>query len=145
MEYLSLDLKIALAAVFIEVGLTFYAAVTMAVVRVRAIRDTGIELSQIALDSTAYPRAALKYGNNLNNQFQFPMLLYVAVIFASLYDAASMPFALACLGYVVTRLHHRIIHVGSNNVRLRFQIFLTGLVLLFLAWVFLALGLLGDI
>jgi len=145
MEYLSLDIKIEVVAVFVQVALTFYAAATMGWVRLRAIRDDDIPLADIAVDSNAYPTRARQYGNNLNNQFQFPVLLYVAVILASLYDASSMPFALACLGYVVTRLHHRLIHVGKNRVTIRFQVFLVGLVMLALAWVFLGLGMLGEI
>ena len=145
MEYMSLDIKLALIAVFVQVALTFYAAVTMGIARVRAVRGQAVSMGDIALDSTAYPDETRKYGNNLANQFEFPVLLYVAVILASLYDAASMAFALSCVAYVVTRLHHRLIHVGRNKVALRFQVFLAGLVFLFMAWVFLALGLLGEI
>ncbi len=145
MEYMALDVKLAVFAVFAEVALTFYAAIAMGIARMRAVRDHKVSLEDVAVDTSAYPEDARKLGNNLANQFEFPVLLYVAVILASIYDAASMPFALSCLAYVVTRIHHRLIHVTSNKVQVRFQVFLAGLFFLFSAWVFLAFGLMGEI
>ena len=142
MQHLPLDLKIALVCVFLQAGLTFYAAVRMGMVRVRTIREQGIKLRDVALDGRAYPEAARQQANNLSNQFEFPLLMYVAVVLAAVLEASSMPFALALVGYVITRFQHRMIHVGTNRVHRRFQVFLAGLGLLFLAWVFLALGIL---
>ncbi len=135
-----IDLKLSLIAVFFQVALTFYAAISTALARLRAIKEHDIRLADVALNSRAYPDAALKHGNNLSNQFEFPVLLYVAVVLALVLEASSMPFALACLGYVVTRLHHRIVHVTANDVRHRFVVFLVGIILLALAWAFLLLG-----
>ncbi len=145
MEYLSLDLKIALASVFVQVLLSFYAALAMGVARTRAVRDGRMPPEHVALDSNACPEDVRKLGNNLADQFEFPVLLYSAVAFAAIFDAASMPFALACVGYVVTRILHRFIHVNANDVRARFQVYMAGLFLLFLAWVFLAMGLWGQV
>jgi len=140
MQYLPLDLKIVVVCVFLQAGLTFYAAVRMAIARARAVKAHEVRLADVALQTNSYPEHARQHANNLSNQFEFPILLYVAAVFAALFEASSMPFALACMGYVVTRFHHRFIHVTSNNVIYRFQSFLLGVVFLFMAWVFLALG-----
>jgi hypothetical protein len=140
---LSLDLQIALIAVFIQVLLTFWAAVSMAQARVQAVQSRAVGLRQIAIDSTAYPEGARQRANNLSNQFEFPILLYAAVALAAAFGASSIPFALACLAFALARIWHRMIHVGSNNVVMRFKVFLGGIVCLFAAWVFLALGLFG--
>ena len=145
MQYLPLDLKIVVVCVFLQAGLTFYAVVRMATLRVRAVKAGDVRLAEIALQTHGYPDEARQHANNLANQFEFPVLLYVAAAFAAIFEASSMPFALACLGYVVTRFHHRLVHVTSNNVVHRFQVFLLGIALLFLAWVFLGLGLLDIV
>lgn len=144
-DYVPIDMQIAIVCVFVQAALTFYAVFRMGVVRIRSIRQHNIRLSDIALDSRAYPAEALKHSNNLANQFEFPVLLYVGVMLATVFDASSMPFALACVGFVGSRVWHRMIHVRSNNVIMRFKVFLAGIVLLFLAWIFLALGLLEVI
>ncbi len=143
MEFLPLDLKIAIACVFLQAGLTFYAILRVGFVRVRMIREENIRLAQIALDGQAYPDEARKQANNLANQFEFPVLLYMAVVFAAVFDASSMPFALACLVFVITRFIHRFIHVRSNNVVRRFKVFLIGVAVLAFAWLVLGLSLVG--
>ncbi|MFQ5437657.1 MAG: MAPEG family protein [Paracoccaceae bacterium] len=145
MQYLPLDLKIALVSVFLQVGLTFFAMIRVALLRVRAVKSGAAKIGDIALSSAHYPEAARRHGNNLANQFEFPVLLYVAVILAAQFNVSSMPFALACLAYVVTRILHRFIHVTTNDVVQRFQVFLTGIVLLALAWLFLIMGFFGVI
>ncbi|MDA0222866.1 MAG: MAPEG family protein [Rhodobacterales bacterium] len=143
MEYYAFDQKLALVAVFLQVALTFYAVIRMAQVRIKSIRQNRIRISDIALDARRYPEDAQKFANNLTNQFEFPMLLYVAVLFAMVYDAFSLAFAWLCIGFVATRYLHRYIHVTSNDVVRRFQVFLVGIVLLSLAWLVLGLNVLG--
>ena len=145
MEYLSLDMQIALYCVFAQVALTFYAVFRMGVARLRAVAQKEVRLGEIALSSEPYPEEAKKHANNLSNQFEMPTLMYVAVILAAIFDASSMPFALALIVFTVSRYLHRLIHVTGNDVRQRFSAFLVGVVALFVAWLFLGLGFLGII
>jgi hypothetical protein len=140
MNYMPLDLNIAIFCVFLQAGLTFYAVLRVGHARINAIRAENIKLAQIALDGFAYPDEARKQANNLTNQFEFPVLLYMSVAFAAIFDASSMPFAIACAGFVASRIVHRFIHVRSNNVVLRFKVFLVGVVFLAAAWVLLAIN-----
>jgi hypothetical protein len=132
-------LKLALLAVLAQVALTFFAVIRMGIVRLNAIKAHNIPLGDVALSSTNYPKEALKHSNNLDNQFQFPVLLYVAVLFAIVLEAVSMAFALACVSFVITRYAHRFVHVTNNDVRLRFVLFLGGVISLAAAWVILGL------
>lgn len=143
MEALTLDAQIALLSVFAQVALTFHAVITMAIVRVREIKANDIRLADISVDSSRYPAIARQYANNLANQFEFPVLLYVAVVLSLVLEASFLMFALACTAYVATRFVHRFIHVTSNQVVRRFQVFLAGMVFLGSAWVILLLGLLS--
>ncbi|MFT4715296.1 MAG: hypothetical protein ACI9ZD_001421 [Paracoccaceae bacterium] len=140
-----LDLKLAMIAVFAQVLLTFYAAVRMGMVRVAAIKEHKIKLGDIALATSSYPDEARKHGNNLTNQFEFPILLYAVVGFSIVLEAGSMLLSIACLGFVITRFWHRFVHVSSNNVTKRFKIFLLGITMLFVAWILLGLAILGLI
>ena len=59
-DYVPIDMQIAIVCVFVQAALTFYAVFRMGVVRIRSIRQHNIRLSDIALDSRAYPAEALK-------------------------------------------------------------------------------------
>jgi hypothetical protein len=134
---MTLELKLALFAVFAQVALTFYAVLRMGFVRLAAIKHQRIPLGDVALNSSNYPKHAIKHGNNLANQFEFPVLLYTAVLLAILLDVVPMSFAIACIGFVITRYAHRFVHVTKNDVRVRFLLFLLGIFLLAVAWVIL--------
>ncbi len=142
MEYYALDQKLALFAVFMQVALTFYAIFRMGQMRIRSIRQFRIPLSEIAIDARRYPEQAQVYSNNLSNQFETPILLYTAVLFAMVYDANSMVLSWLTLAYVLSRYVHRYIHVKRNNVVLRFQVYLAGVIFLGLAWIVLGLSIL---
>ncbi|MCA8868018.1 MAG: MAPEG family protein [Rhodobacteraceae bacterium] len=142
MQYMPLDLKIAVFSMFAQVLLTFYAVIKVGVTRITAVRQHGIRLSDVAFDASGYPEFARRHGNNLANQFEFPILLYVGVMLAVLFDASSMLFAIFCLGFVISRYYHRLVHVRSNRVVLRFQVFVAGIIMLFFAWVVLGFNLL---
>lgn len=137
MAYLPLDLQIALFAVFAQVALTFYAAIRMGIKRVGEIQAKTVRVRDVAVNTSAYPDATRKHGNNLTNQFEFPILLFVAVMLAVELNASSLPFALACMAFVITRFYHRFVHVRTDNVIRRFYVFLAGLAFLALAWIIL--------
>ena len=138
-----LELKIAVAAVFVQVALTFYSIIRMGWVRLAALKQPDLTLGDIALSTTAYPEDVRKHGNNLGNQFETPILFYAAVGFAAVFQAASMVLAAAAVGYVVSRLAHRMVHVRGNDVRQRFIWFLIGVVMLAIIWLALGLALIG--
>ena len=142
MLYMPLDLKIAVFSVFAQVLLTFYAVIKVGLSRIAAIRRHDIRLSDVALDASSYPEFARRHGANLSNQFEFPILLYVGVMLAVLFDASSMLFAICCLAFVICRYYHRLVHVRSNQVVRRFQVFVAGIIMLFFAWVVLGFNLL---
>ncbi len=143
MEYMPLDLKIAIVCVFVQVALTLYAVLRMGIVRPRQIRKYDINLGKIAVDNSNYLEEARKYANNLMNQFEFPILLYMGVLLAVMFDVSSMPFALCCVAYVITRYFHRFIHVHSNRVSVRFKVFLAKISFLTPARRYPGLGLFG--
>ena len=103
--------------------------------RVAEIRAKAVKISDVALSNYAWPRRARAFGNNMNNQFETPILFY-ALCGAAIFVGATgwIMVALAWL-YVATRVVHTVIHTGSNNVMRRFQAFVAGILMLAGMWV----------
>lgn len=71
---------------------------------------------------------------NFTNQFEIPVLFYIGCIVALQLNSASyLITALACL-FVISRIVHTAVHIGSNNVRMRFNVFLLGCASVFALW-----------
>jgi hypothetical protein len=79
---------------------------------------------------------------NFINLFEVPVLFYVAVILIYVTRQTS-PWFLGCAWtYVALRYLHTYVHLGRNDVVLRFRIYLASWVVLTVAWVslFVRLG-----
>jgi hypothetical protein len=107
--------------------------------RIAAVRNGTTRLSDIALDNSAWPDEALKFGNNFDNQFQVPMLAYagVAMLLATgLADAAS---AVLMWVFVAARLLHTLEHTGRNDVLRRLWYFLASCLAVAALWLWFTL------
>ena len=122
-------------AAFAQVLLTFWAIARMEWARVVVIRSGALEMSDIALDSRAWPEHIQKLQANTSNQFETPILFFVGIAIALGAGAATPAVALFAWLYVASRLAHRRIHVGSNNVAQRFRAYLMGMFALIAMWV----------
>ncbi|QPH53612.1 MAPEG family protein [Pontivivens ytuae] len=131
-------LAIAVIAVFVQVGLTFWAIVTMGRRRLASLKRRETQMGDIALDPMNFAPDVRAWQNNAHNQFETPILLYGGVALAAALGAVNWGVALGAAGYAVSRLLHRVIHVGSNHLPTRFNVFLGGLVALAVMWLSLA-------
>jgi len=134
---------VALICVFLQVALTFWAVARMGWKRAAALKAGETSLGRVAIDSKAYPEKVVAFGNNAQNQFETPVLLYAVVALGIALQAMSWGLAFGAVVYTAARFLHRAIHLGNNNVIVRFNVFLAGLVGVFVAWVALAVTLLG--
>lgn len=74
------------------------------------------------------------YSRHLVNLFEAPVLFYVVVIIAFVTGFHGLlPLALAW-AYVILRYGHSIVHLTSNNVLLRFQLFALSWLVLAILW-----------
>ncbi|SON55165.1 MAPEG family protein [Hartmannibacter diazotrophicus] len=85
-----------------------------------------VRLSEIALDSRAWPDDVLKLSNNMNNQFETPTLFYGLVLLALVLELASLPLAILAWAYVALRVAHRAVHTGANHLPTRPKVFMLG-------------------
>lgn len=129
--------KIILAVVFVQVFFTLWAILSMGLGRVSALKTTELTMKDVALNNKVYPEDTLKLGNNMQNQFETPILLYAGAAIA-MSVGANWVMAGAAVAYLATRFWHRWIHVRHNRVSKRFMVFVYGIAALALFW--LALG-----
>ena len=133
--------KLLVLAIAAQVLLTLAILVWMGRERIPRIARGEIRMDDIAVDRTAYPLRARLLSNSFDNQFQLPVLFYVAALLALWSSAAGGVEVVLAWLFVVLRYAHAAIHVTSNNVPQRFAVYLAGLVVLALLWLWLVLRL----
>lgn len=109
-----------------QVLLTFVSLGIMGSRRVAALRARDVRMADVAVSGEAFPEKARQAANNFSNQFETPVLFYVLVFAAILVGATGWVMVLLAWAYVATRVAHMAVHVGANDVRLRFNIFAAG-------------------
>lgn len=121
----------------LALGLLWY----LGTIRIPMVTRGEVRMGDIALDRSGWPEQAQKVSNAFDNQFQLPVLFYVACFLAIALTATLLEVLLA-FAFVVTRYVHAVIHVTTNNVPHRFAAYTAGLVVLCLFWVDLLVRLL---
>src|SRR5258708_12389135 len=88
-------------------GLTGYS-------RVASVRRGETKVRDIALGQLNWPQHITKIGNSYNNQFQLPLLFYVAVILAYVLRTADLLFVVLSWLFLAPRVGHAPFPVTSN-------------------------------
>lgn len=127
--------KIIILAMFVQVTLSLVVMLIMGKRRFKAAKNKHVQFNDfktMRLDSAGdNVRVA---DRNFINQFEIPVLFYVGcIVTLQLNSASYLITALACV-FVVSRIVHTVIHIGSNNVRMRFNVFLVGCASVFALW-----------
>ncbi|WP_265520013.1 MAPEG family protein [Nitratireductor luteus] len=124
-----------------HVLLVFGIYVLISVRRKKAIAAGSARASQFR-ENQVEPPESLFVRNNLNNQFELPILFHIGCL--ALFLTGNVGFVAVALAWVFTlsRYVHSYIHVTSNRIRYRQPAFILGFLALGLMWLVLALGLL---
>lgn len=125
---------IMLAALFAQVILTFGLYIELGRRRYAEFFGHRVQSDEIALKDEAWSDNARKASNAVNNQFQLPVLFYVACLIA-LWMRISMIEAILAWLFVISRYVHAGIHITTNNVRHRHAAFFAGFALLAIIWI----------
>lgn len=125
-----------LPPLFIQVGLTFVLGVMLATLRVtESIRDPKVSTKVQQGQSDVYSRTAMLVSDSVKNQFEYPVLFYVAVLLAIATGPISDFFVTLAWVFALARVAHALVHVTINLVALRFVVFVVSMVALLLMWV----------
>jgi hypothetical protein len=134
----------ALPPLFIQVALSIVMVVLLAAFRIIpsfADQELKRQASKGRKDVFS-PRAKLM-ADNLQNQFELPVLFYVAVLLAIVTEPVSDWFVTLAWVFVISRIAHAAVHVTVNIVIVRLAFFSVGLVTLVLMWLSLYNSLMG--
>ncbi len=81
------------------------------------------------------PEESRKLSRHLSNLLEVPVLFYVVCLAALSVQLSSLFFQTAAWVYVLVRLVHAYIHLGSNKVPYRLAAYFTGWLILILMWI----------
>jgi hypothetical protein len=122
--------------VVVQMLLTMAVFVRLINVKVRELKAGKVDLPRRGLHEDAWPDSVLQVNNNIRNQFELPVLFYgVCFVLWALEAVGVVALVLAWL-FVVSRIVHTWIHLGSNYIPNRRRMFTVGW------WVLLAMMLL---
>jgi hypothetical protein len=108
--------------------------------RIPLITRREVRIGDIALDKSKWPEKSRLVANAFENQFEMPMLFFVAALLALYFGATLIEVGLAW-AFVASRFVHAAIHLTSNHVVRRFSAYAAGVVILGLLWLDLSVRL----
>ncbi|PPD27174.1 MAG: hypothetical protein CTY20_13190 [Hyphomicrobium sp.] len=133
-----IDQNLILLPVIAQVILTFAVLVMMGRARAQSMRERRQKMDDVALaTATDWNENARKLANNYANQFETPVLFYVACLFALVTRSVDVALMVLALVFVASRIAHTAIHIGANRVTPRFTAFLVGVAALMGMWALL--------
>ena len=133
--------KWLLLPLFLHVALILWVGIRTIRARIGSVMGGETKLKTIALNSEAWPDHVRKLGNNFNNQFELPTLWYAVCGLLLVTAKADWIGVGLSWAFLVARVLHSIVHMGSNNVPLRMRAFLASFAAVLAMWVWFAIRL----
>jgi hypothetical protein len=118
--------------VLVQILLTIIIFIALGIAKSRAVKLGKVNLDKRALHSDAWPDFVLKISNNINNQFETPVLFYALTLMLWAMNAVNTYALVFAWGFVLTRIVHAYVHTGSNFVPVRRKVFTIGCIFLLL-------------
>ena len=137
-----MNVAVILAPLFAQVALTLALLAWQGYLRVSLVRNGAVQIRDIALGEPKWPPDATQAASAFSNQFELPVLFYLAIVIAIVVGAASTAFVVLCWLFVATRFVHAAIHLTDNNVPRRSFAYTAGYVILGVIWLMLFTGVL---
>lgn len=123
-----------------HVALVFCLYLLLSFRRVGAVKDGSARVEQFR-ENREEPTESLVVKNCLANQFELPVLFYAVSILLYLVDADNPVTVAGGWLFVALRYAHAYVHVTSNRIRHRRPLFIAGLVVVGLLWIWLGVWL----
>ena len=104
--------------------------VVLALRKAKAVKAGLVNRKSTALDNKAWNDDVVKVSNNIDNQFETPIMFYLltAMIFLTgIVDVFSLAL---CWSWVVIRYIHAWVHIGRNYVPNRLKLFALSLLII---------------
>jgi hypothetical protein len=133
-EVTPMSIQFVLLPLFAEVLLTFGVMVGMMCCRTSTLYRGETRFDEIALREPNWPVRAMQFANSYANQFELPLLFYVLTILEIFTHHADVLYVVLAWIFVVMRIMQAVIHVTSNNVRVRGALYGVGAMVLVIMW-----------
>jgi len=103
--------------------------------RLGEMRSRRIHPQQVATSKQMHETMQnVQSADHFRNLFEVPVLFYALCAFLAV-TGLTTPLLLACAwGYVVLRAAHTYVHLTSNKVVRRFQVFVASTIVLYVMW-----------
>jgi hypothetical protein len=132
---------LVLLALWLQGALTLALLWHLGSIRLPLVSSGKIAIGAIALSREPWPDREKQASNAFDNQFQLPVLVFVAGAAALYLGPSVLEVVLAWL-FVLSRIVHAAIHVTSNHVVRRFWAYSFGYAVLIALWLDLLVRLL---
>ena len=129
--------------VLAHIILIFMVYIYLGRVKTRAIEEGNVDRQNASLNPKAWPEYVVKVSNNLDNQFESPILFYMLSVIYYLTNNVNNILIFIMGIYVLSRYIHAYVHVTSNYVPYRYKFFVIGLLTLLVLTLWLVLKLIG--
>lgn len=103
--------------------------------RVAAVKSGRVKVGYFKTYDIEAPHDVIQIGRHFSNLFEAPVLFYVATILGMLLPVEGYVFLGLAWLYVVARVIHAYVHIGSNNLGLRMPIYAFGWFVLTAMWI----------
>jgi hypothetical protein len=130
------------AAIFMQVALALGILGYLGAIRVPLIVGGKVRIRDVALSREPWPEREKQVSNAFDNQFQLPVLFYLACGLSILMQSGWLDVVLAW-AFVVTRYVHAFIFVTDNHVVRRFFAYSAGYFILCFFWAWIGFRLLA--
>jgi hypothetical protein len=140
-----MNAELILWPVLIQIALTFFVFILLGVRKINAFKARTVDLRKAALDNSAWPDDVRKVSNNIQNQFQLPVIFYVLCFAFIVTDSVSLIVLIFSWAFTISRIVHSYVHVGSNHVPTRSRCFMIGCLSLIFLSVLLILRVLNGV
>ena len=137
-----MSVQMVLLPVFVQVALTFALLIWMVLARRETLVSGETRIRDIALGEPNWPKQATQIGNCYRNQFELPVLFYALIALALPLRHADLVVVLLSWVFVVTRFAHAGVFVTSNDLGRRSTVWLVGVLVLLVMWIYFALKIL---
>ena len=137
-----MSVQMVLLPVFVLVALTFALLIGMVGTRRDALVSGKTKIRDIALGQSNWPERATQIGNCYRNQFELPLLFYLLIALALPLRHADLFIVLMSWVFVVTRFLHAGVFITSNDLGRRSIVWLAGVLVLIVMWIYFALKIL---
>lgn len=130
--------NLILIPVFLQVLLTFAIMFAMGAARRQSMSERRKALQEMSLATDQdWTEDARKRANSYKNQFELPVLFYAVCAFALITRYVDPVMLVLASLFVLTRVAHAAVHIGSNVVIWRGSYFLAGFIVLAAMWLLL--------